>query len=85
MLDNHKDVFHSFKHLETLYNQDAKKYQHDFNEKGEEVLAIIRRYENMLCSHSEGGKYGKFSAKLSDKYWEMIRKYFPKIDYVGVT
>lgn len=84
MLDNHKELFDSFKHIEMLYEKDAKKYQKEFNEKGEEVLVVIRKYENMLCSHSEGGKYGKFSSKLSDKFWEMVRKYFPKIDFVGV-
>lgn len=84
MLENHKDLFDNFKHLEARYQQDPKKYQDEYNEKGEEVLVIIRKYENMLCSHSEGGKYGKFSSKLSDKYREMVRKYFPKIDFVGL-
>ncbi len=85
MLENNKELFDIFKHLESLYEQDSKKYQKEFNEKGEEVLTIVRRYENMLCSHSEGGKYGKFSSNLSDKFWGMIRKYFPKIDFVGVS
>jgi hypothetical protein len=51
---------------------------------GEDVLKIIRRYENMLCSQSEGGKYGKFSSKTSDTFWGYIRGAFPKIDCVGL-
>lgn len=84
MLENNQELFNSFKQLESKYGEDPKKYQSEFNEKGEEVLSVIRRYENMLCSHSEGGKYGKFSSKLSDKFWDSVRGYFPKIDFVGV-
>jgi len=84
MLDQHKELFDGFKKLHDAYVEDEKKWQKEFNEKGMDVLDVIRRYENMLCNQSEGGKYGKFSAKLSEKFWEPIRAHFPKIDFIGM-
>ena len=84
MLETNEALFKQFEHIHKQYSQDAKKYKKEFDEIGESVLTVIRKYENMLCSHSESGKYGKFSSKLSDKFWEAIRGKFPKIDFVGV-
>jgi hypothetical protein len=84
MIENHKDLFDAFKVVEGQYVLDSKKYQDQLNELGEDVLRIIRRYENMLCSESEGGKYGKFSSKTAEKFWEYVRGYVPKIDSVGL-
>lgn len=84
MLTTHQELFDQFRKIHDKYAKDKKAYQEEFNQKGQEVLEIIRRYENMLCSQSEGGKYGKFSSKLSEKFWEPIRLVFPQIDFVGV-
>jgi hypothetical protein len=84
MISNHKKLFDEFKDLHDNYEKDPKKYQDEFNEKGQEILEIIRRTENMLCSESEGGSYGKYSGTLADKFWEPVRLMFPKIDFVGV-
>jgi len=84
MMDYNQELFDSFKKIHDEYEKDVKTYQQEFNEEGEKVLHVIRKYENILCSHSESGKYGKFSSKLADKFWEMIRKKFQKIDCVGL-
>lgn len=84
MLETHKDLFDNFEKIQEKYSLDSKKFQNEFNEKGEEVLNIIRRYENMLCNESEGGKYGKFSSNLSETFRNIVRKKFPKIDFIGV-
>jgi len=84
MLENHKDIFDNFKKLHDEYEKDAKKWQVEFNKEGQRVLTIIRKYENLLCSHSESSHYGKFSSNLADKFWESVRKYLPKIDFVGL-
>lgn len=84
MLENNKELFDEFRKIHDAYQHDSKTFQKEFNEKGEKILTVVRKYENMLCNHSEGGKYGKFSSNLSDKFWEAVRKYFPKIDFVGV-
>jgi hypothetical protein len=84
MLEYHHDLFKSFKELHDKYAIDPKKFQEEFNEEGQKIMVVLRRYENSLCSKSEGGKYGKFSSNLADKYWSEIRTIFPKIDMVGV-
>lgn len=84
MLDYNKDIFEHFQIIHEAYTRDAKKYQVQFNDEGEKVLQIIRKYENILCSHSESGKYGKFSSKLADTYWAILRKKYPKIDCIGL-
>jgi len=84
MLEYNTDLFSAFTKVHALYVQDAKKYQQQFNELGEEVLGIIRKYENILCNTSEGGKYGKFSSGLSEKFWSVVRAQYPKIDFVGM-
>jgi len=85
MIENNQELFDTFKRIHDLYDKDPEKYQEEFNDVGEDVLNIVRKYENMLCSHSEGGKYGKFSSKLSDKFRDAVKGKFPKIDFVGIT
>lgn len=84
MLSVHKELFDSFKQIHDKYVTDPKKYQEQFNQAGQDVLRIIQRWENSLCGKSEGGKYGKFSGGLADKFWGEIRTYFSKIDSVGL-
>jgi hypothetical protein len=84
MMEYHTAVFTSFKKVHDDYEKDPQKYQQQLNEEGEQVLLIIRKYENILCAHSESGRYGKFSSKTADKFWSFIRKQFPKIDCVGL-
>lgn len=84
MLETHQELFDEFKKIHDAYAEDPQTLQKDFNEKGQDVLRLIRKYENMLCGKSESGRYGKFSTKLSDKFWGEIRAYFPKIDFVGI-
>ena len=84
MVEYNPNLFSAFTKAHELYTKDPQKYQKQFNELGQEVLDIIRKYENILCSTSEGGKYGKFSSNLSEKFWTIIRSQFPKIDFVGL-
>lgn len=84
MLEVHKDIFQPFKELHNKYAQDPKTWQEKFNEEGQDILRIIKRWESNLCSKSEAGKYGIFSANLSSKFWDEVRAIFPKIDYIGM-
>ncbi|MDO8657429.1 MAG: hypothetical protein Q7K55_01715 [Candidatus Levybacteria bacterium] len=85
MLTYNKELFDEFKVIHDKYAIDPKTFKEEFNEKGQEAMDIIRRYENMLCGKSEGGKFSKFSGNLSDKFRELIREHFPKIDFVGIV
>ncbi|OGH12270.1 MAG: hypothetical protein A2857_00695 [Candidatus Levybacteria bacterium RIFCSPHIGHO2_01_FULL_36_15] len=84
MLSQNKEVFDSFKILHDAYAVEPEKWQKKFNEEGEKVMEIIRRYEKMLCNNSDSSGYSKFSSKLADKFWEAVRNQFPKIDFVGL-
>lgn len=84
MLEQNSDVFARFKHLHDKYETDTVQYQKEFNELGRDVQDIIRDWEGRLCSHSENSGFGKFSTSLSDKFWDEIRKNFPKIDHIGL-
>jgi len=83
MIEYNKELFNEFKTIHDEYLQNPKEYQEALNNKGEKVLRIIRRYENMLCGKSENSGYGKFSTGLSDKFWGLIRNYLPRIDDIG--
>lgn len=84
MLAAHEEQFKAFKKLHDAYADDPHEYQAEFNEKGLEIQAILRRWENNLCGKSESGKYGKFSSNLAEKFREEVKVHFPKIDYIGV-
>ncbi|HUD44013.1 MAG TPA: hypothetical protein VMR41_00555 [Patescibacteria group bacterium] len=84
MLIAHQDIFNRFKLIHDKYMQDPEKWQKQFNEEGQEILHIVKRWENNLCLKSESGKYGKFSNSLADKFWKEIKIVFPKIDYIGL-
>lgn len=84
MIEYNKDLFDEFKEIHDKFALDEKKWKKEFNEVGEKVLVVVRKYENLLCSHAEGGKYGKFSDKTADTFWKYIRGAFPKIDFIGI-
>src|SRR5438046_635679 len=84
MLAAHHDLFTSFKELHDRYADEPKVWQEKFNTEGQEIMMIIRRWENNLCGKSESSRYGKFSDNLAEKFWTEIRAIFPKIDYVGM-
>lgn len=82
MLSDYEDFFAEFKQLHDKFVADPDEYRDAFNEMGQKILRIIRRYEDELCSKSENSGFGKFSTNLSDKFWEQVRGYFPQIDAV---
>lgn len=83
MLEVHKDMFDAFKKIHDDFAKDEKKFKTQFNNEGQDVMRVIQKWENILCSKSESGKYGKFSSSLSDKFWAEIKTLFPLIHRVG--
>lgn len=83
MLEYNSDLFTSFKTLHDNYALNSKVFQTEFNDEGEKVLRVIRRYENILCTKSENGRFGKFSTNLSEKFWGEVKQRFPKIGMIG--
>lgn len=84
MFEFNKELFGAFREIHDKYMLDPKKWQNEFNEKGREILPILQKWENSLCSKSESGKYGKFSSNLADKFRSEVKEHFPKIDHIGM-
>ena len=84
MLEENKKLFKDFESIHNRYVLEPQKYQEEFNQVGQPVVEVIKEYENRLCGHSEKGIYGKFSSSLAEKFWDLIRRKYPKIDFVGI-
>lgn len=84
MLAQNRKLFEEFQKVHDNYAKDPKTWKSQFNEMGQDVLDIIRRYENMLCSKSQSGGYGKFTTTLADRFHDEVKMHFPKIDSVGL-
>lgn len=84
MLEQYKDLFDKFQIIHDNFVSDPATHKDEFNNFGQDVLRIVRKYDNLLCGKSESGKYSKFSSNLSEKFWDEVRIRFPKIDSVGV-
>lgn len=84
MVTENQDLFNNFKAIHDAYAINPKINKAKFNSIGSEVMDIVRDYERRLCGHMSNGQYGKFAGGVSDKFMSEIRKYFPKIDFVGI-
>lgn len=84
MMEENRQLFDDFGQIHLKYMQEPKTYQKEFNSIGEQVLEVVRKYENMLCGKTESGSYAKYSANLADKFHEIIKINFPRIDSVGI-
>jgi hypothetical protein len=84
MISENKELFEQFQIIHQSYSLNPEINQDKFNQIGKDVLDVIREYERKLCRQQERGQFGKYSQNLSDKFWSVIRIYFPKIDRVGI-
>lgn len=85
MVEENKELFDNFAaiHEAFVLNPEANKAR--FNDSGRDILDVIREYERILCGKTESGQYGKFSAQLSQKFWDEIREVYPKINFIGIA
>jgi len=83
MIDQNQKLFDSFFPIHDAYAKDQDKNRDEFNKIGQKIIEIIRLWESKLCGKSEGGGYAKYSHNLAEKFWNLIRKDFPYIDFVG--
>lgn len=84
MIDQNWPLFKTFTDLHDAYALKPEQLQDQFNQEGAKIMELIRQWERKLCKDQERGQFGKFSAGLSDKFWELVRKDYPKIDFIGV-
>lgn len=84
MWEKNKDILTKFLKIHDLYKSNRKQYASVFNQEGKEVRQVMEEWDRRLCAQMERGKNGVFSSKVSEKFWEEIRKDFPLIEFVGV-
>lgn len=84
MMEQHRDLMLDFKDVHDKFLQDEEGYKNEFNEKGKKVVDVIREYEMKLTAHQNSGQFSKYSSGLADKFWDQIRSFLPRIDFVGV-
>ena len=85
MLTEHELELNAFKAIHDLYKTNKFLHQKEFNTHGKKIIEIILEYEKKLCAHMEKGNNAVFSTKLSEKYWEEVKKLFPLMDFVGAV
>lgn len=84
MVSQNQDLFDQFREIHSKYESDPQKYQDEFNQIGYDVQDVVGRFENMLCSQTEGSGKGKFSSALAEKFQAEIKKEFPKYNQIGM-
>lgn len=84
MIKSNQNAFDEFGLLYNKYAKSQDTLQEEFNIMGKIILKIIHEWENKLCSQTEKGGFGKYSANLSEKFMNEVRKKYPLIDHIGV-
>jgi len=84
MIDDNRSLFDRFAKIHHLFEADQNLNADAFHQLGKEVLEVIRDYDRRLCAAMGRGVYSVYSDKLSQKFWDLVRIDFPKIDMVGV-
>ena len=78
-------LFAEFQFIHDLYQQNRKANQVVFNEKGALVRRVVEEWDRKLCGRMERGANASYSARLSEKFWGLVKARFPLIDFVGAT
>ena len=78
-------LFDEFQFIHDLYAANKKANQVVFNEQGTLVRRVIEDYDRRLCSRMEKGSNATYSARLSEKFWGLVKTRYPLIDFVGAT
>ena len=82
--DDNREQFHLFMLICQDYVNNRAEFSEEFNRQGKPIKQILDEVEARLCGRMERGKNAVYSANLSEKYWDEVRKYFPCIDEVGM-
>ena len=84
MIDENRSLFDNFARIHQLFEKDQDLNADNFHQLGKAVLEVVREYDRRLCAAMGRGVYSIYSDKLSQKFWDLAREDFPKIDMVGV-
>lgn len=84
MIDEHRALFDNFAKIHQQFEQDQSQHAAAFHQLGQQVLDVVRDYDRRLCAAMGRGIYSVYADKLSQKFWDLVRKDFSKIDLIGV-
>lgn len=85
MCEENAALFSEFQFIHDLYKANKKANQVIFNEQGLLVRKVVEDWDRKLCGRMERGANASYSARLSEKFWGLVRERFPLIDFVGVV
>lgn len=84
MVAENRQLFDEFLKMNDLFREDPEKNADQFHQVGQKVVDKVRDFDRRLCSAMGRGVYSTYSQKLSEKFWDLVRKDFDQIDMVGV-
>lgn len=84
MWDANKAVLTHFLDIHDKFKSDRKKYSQEYNREGKKVREIMEDWDARLCQQMEKGQNAVYSSKVSEKFWNEVKKDFPLIEFVGV-
>lgn len=84
MVSENRQLFDEFLKVNDLFKADPIKNAEQFHSLGQKVLDKVRDFDRRLCSAMGRGVFSTYSQKLSEKFWDLVRKDFDQIDMVGV-
>lgn len=82
--ENNKEALDEFKVIHDAFAAGDTSLEEQFHSVGIKVVDKIRDWDRRLCAGMSRGQFSQYSVKLSEKYWDRVRKDFPLIDEVGV-
>jgi hypothetical protein len=83
MVEQNAQAFSAFKLVHDGYVA-GKVDQATYNAKGMKIIDIVRDWDRRLCSAMGRGAFSQYSQKLSEKFWDEVRKEYSQIDKVGI-
>jgi hypothetical protein len=86
MMEQNGSLFENFKPVHDAFtaNRDDTKAEETFHKEGQQVVDTIRDWDRRLCAGMGRGHFSQYTQKLSESFWDRVRKDFPLIDLVGV-
>lgn len=84
MLEKNTQLFAAFRPIHDAFAKDRKSDKKEFDRVGKQVMEVVEEWERRLCQTMEKGNNSVYSARLADKFLELVKQDFPMIELVGV-
>lgn len=86
MMEQQGELFAAFKPVHDTFAADRTNQEaaEAFHTQGQKVVDIVRDWDRRLCAGMGRGAFSQYTQKLSETFWDRVRKDFPLIDLVGV-